>query len=138
MVSLISEEEISSLVELFCNQFYENILIPNQEQKELLLLVYKLLEREKSPMNSASIDEFLNNKTFLGKFISSFLKSQEYKFFLTNLLNPFIRDIENNNSDNYIDNEYCDKEEEEDEEDEDFESEEENLEEIVENRRQIK
>jgi len=106
LVSLISEddeeEEISSLVELFCNQFYENILIPNPEQEELLLLVYKLLEREISPMNSASIDEFLNDETFLGKFISSFLKRQEFKVFLTTLLNPFIHDIENNNSDNYI------------------------------------
>jgi len=106
LVSLISEddeeEEISSLVELFCNQFYENILIPNPEQEELLLLVYKLLERDISPMNSASIDEFLNDETFLGKFISSFLKRQEFKVFLTTLLNPFIHDIENNNSDNYI------------------------------------
>ena len=106
LVSLISEDDdedqISSLVELFCNQFYENILIPNPEQEELLLLVYKLLEREISPMNSASIDEFLNDDTFLGKFISSFLKRQEFKVFLTTLINPFIRDIENNNSDNYI------------------------------------
>ena len=106
LVSLISEDDeedkIESLVELFCNQFYENILIPNPEQEELLLLVYKLLEREISPMNSASIDEFLNDDTFLGKFISSFLKRQEFKVFLTTLINPFIRDIENNNSDNYI------------------------------------
>ena len=39
LVSLISEydedDKISSLVELFCNQFYENILIPNPEQEEL-------------------------------------------------------------------------------------------------------
>ena len=106
LVSLISEDDeedkIESLVELFCNQFYENILIPNPEQEELLLLVYKLLEREISPMNSASIDEFLNDDTFLGKFISSFLKRQEFKVFLTTLINPFIRDIENKNSDNYI------------------------------------
>ena len=106
LVSLISEyddkEKISSLVELFCNQFYENILIPNPEQEELLLLIYKLLEREIAPMNSASIDEFLNEDTFLGKFITSFLKRQELKVFLSNLLNPFILDIENNSEDNYL------------------------------------
>ena len=106
LVSLISEydedDRISSLVELFCNQFYENVLIPNPEQEELLLLVYKLLEKEISPMNSASIDEFLNEDTFLGKFITSFLKRQELKVFLTTLINPFILDIENNSSDNYL------------------------------------
>lgn len=106
LVSLISEydeeDKISSLVELFCNQFYENILISNPEQEELLLLVYKLLEREIAPMNFASIDEFLNDDSFLGKFISSFLKRQEVKLFLSTLINPFINDIENNSSDNYL------------------------------------
>ena len=106
LVSLISEydeeDKITSLVELFCNQFYENILIPNPEQEELLLLVYKLLEREIAPMNSASIDEFLNEDTFLGKFITSFLKRQELKVFLSTLINPFILDIENNSSNNYL------------------------------------
>ena len=106
LVSLISEydedDKISSLVELFCNQFYENILIPNPEQEELLLLVYKLLEREIAPMNSASIDEFLNEDTFLGKFITSFLKRQELKVFLSTLINPFILDIENCSTDNYL------------------------------------
>ena len=106
LVSLISEydeeDKINSLVELFCNQFYENILIPNPEQEELLLLVYKLLEREIAPMNSASIDEFLNDDTFLGKFITSFLKRQELKVFLSTLINPFILDIENNTDDDYV------------------------------------
>ena len=62
LISLISENDkeknISSLVELFCNQFYENLLIPNPEQEELLLLIYKLLEIEISPMNCASTDFF--------------------------------------------------------------------------------
>ena len=106
LVSLISEndenEKISSLVELFCNQFYENILIPNPEQEELLLLIYKLLEKEISPMDCASIDDFLNEDTFLGKFISSFMQRQEVKIFLSSLLNPLIIDIENNSIDNYL------------------------------------
>ena len=106
LISLISEyddeSKISSLVELFCNQFYDNILIPNPEQEELLILVYKLLEMEIAPMNSASIDEFLNEDTFLGKFITSFLKRQELKVFLSTLINPFILDIENNSTDNYL------------------------------------
>ena len=88
---------VESLVELFCNQFYDNILIPNPENEELLILIYKLLEKEIANMNSASIDEFLHDSTFLGKFISSFSKRQELNFFLSILLNPIITSIENEN-----------------------------------------
>jgi len=106
LVMLISEnddiERITSLVELFCNQFYENILIPNPEQEELLLLIYKLFEKEIILLNSYSIDDFLNEDTFLGKFISSFLQRQELKIFLSSLINPLIIDIENNSIDNYL------------------------------------
>ena len=86
IVSLIEEtdeqEKVDSLVELFCNQFYDNILIPNPEQEELLILMYKLLEEEITPMNSASVDEFLSDNTFLGKFISSYINKRELKVFL--------------------------------------------------------
>ena len=99
LVSLIDEtdeiEKVDSLVELFCNQFYDNILIPNPEQEELLILIYKLLEEEITPMNSASIDEFLNDSSFIGKFISSYMNKRELKVFLTMLLNPLILKIEN-------------------------------------------
>ena len=104
LISLIDEqdekEQIDSLVELFCNQFYDNILIPNPEQEELLLLIYKLLEAEITPMNTATIDEFLNDNTFLGKFIASFMKRQELNVFLTMLLVPIISSIENDGREN--------------------------------------
>ena len=106
LISSISEndkeENISSLVELFCNQFYENILIPNPEQEELLILIYKLLEKEITPMNSASVDDFLNEDSFLGKFISSFMKRPELKVFLSILINPIISEIENSSCQNYL------------------------------------
>ena len=99
LVSLVEEsddpEKVDSLVELFCNQFYDNILIPNPEQEELLILIYKLLEEEITPMNSASVDEFLNDSSFIGKFISSYMNKRELKIFLTVLLNPLILSIEN-------------------------------------------
>ena len=99
IVSLIDEtdepENIDSLVELFCNQFYDNILIPNPEQEELLILIYKLLEEEITPMNSASVDEFLSDNTFIGKFISSYMNKRQLKVFLKMLLNPLILSIEN-------------------------------------------
>ena len=101
LISLIDEndeeEQIESLVHLFCNQFYDNILIPNPEQTELLLLIYKLLEEEILPMNAALIDDFLNDSSFLGKFCSTFMKRQEFKLYLTMLLNPIILSIENEN-----------------------------------------
>ena len=99
IVSLIEEtdeqESVESLVEFFCNQFYDNILIPNPEQEELLILIYKLLEDEITPMNSASIDDFLSESTFIGKFISSYMCKRELKVFLYKLLNPLILSIEN-------------------------------------------
>ena len=103
LVSLVDEmddsEKVDSMVELFCNQFYDNILIPNPEQEELLILIYKLLEEEITPMNSASIDEFLNDTSFIGKFISSYMNKRELKVFLTMLLNPLILSIENSGLD---------------------------------------
>ena len=107
LISLMSfekdDEKISSLIELFCNQFYENILIPNPEQEELLFLICKLLEMEISPMDAAYSENFLNEDTFLDKFISSLIKRQEVKIFLSSVINPLLIDIDNNNSDdNYL------------------------------------
>ena len=105
LISLITEydeeDKISSLVELFCNQFYENILTNNSEPQELLILIYKLLEKEITPMNFASVDEFLSDDSFLGKFISSFLKRYELKHFLSSLITPFILNLENSRGDDY-------------------------------------
>lgn len=105
LISLINEydegEKISSLVELFCNQFYENILIKNTGTEELIILIFKLLEKEVNSMNFASIDEFLSDDSFLGKFMSSFLKRYELKHFLSSLINPFILNIDNSKDDDY-------------------------------------
>ena len=97
--SLIDEqddtEKVESLVELFCNQFYDNIFIPNPEQKELLLLIFLLIKEEINNMDNASLDEFLDDNNFLGKFISSFVRRQEMNIFLSMLLTPLINSIEN-------------------------------------------
>ena len=99
LVSLIdnkdNKEKVESLVELFCNQFYDNIFIPNPEQKELLLLIFLLLKEEINNMDNASLDEFLDNNNFLGKFISSFVRRQEMNIYLSMLLTPLINSIEN-------------------------------------------
>ena len=59
LIELISDEDdedkISSLAQLFSVQFYENILLPNPEKEELLILIYKLLEKEIGEMCCVSI-----------------------------------------------------------------------------------
>ena len=99
LVSLIDEqdkdEQIDSLVQLFCNQFYDNILIPNPEQEELLILIYKLFDEEIRSMNSALIDDFLNESSFMGKFCTSYMNKQEFKVYLSMLVNPLILSIQN-------------------------------------------
>ena len=99
LVSLIdnkdNKEKVESLVELFCNQFYDNIFIPNPEQKELLLLIFLLIKEEIKNMDNASLDEFLDNNNFLGKFISSFVRRQEMNIYLSMLLTSLINSIEN-------------------------------------------
>ena len=102
LLSLIKESDfsenrkkINSIVELFNNQFYENILIPNPEQQELLILIYKLFEEEIISMGAACSDDFLNNNSFLGIFLSSYSKRQENIGYISNILNPIIFRIDN-------------------------------------------
>ena len=93
---LINNKNSSSIIDLFCNQFYDNILIPNPEQEELLILIYLLLEKEINEMNSATVASFLDdNYSILGKFLKSYTKKQELKTYLSNTLGSLILSIEN-------------------------------------------
>ena len=85
---------INSITELFCNQFYDNILIPNPEEEELLILIYKLIEKNISDMNIPFIDKFLEKNTFINKFIHYLMRKSNIKTFLSRLLSPFIFSIE--------------------------------------------
>ena len=99
LISLIDEKDdpdkVDSLVELFCNQFYDNILIPNPEQKELLLLIFLLFKNEVIKMNCALREDFLDESSFLGKFIFSYVRRHEMNIYLSMLLSPLINSIEN-------------------------------------------
>ena len=99
LISLIDEKDdqdkVESLVELFCNQFYDNILIPNPEQKELLLLIFLLIKKEITNMSYAALEEFLSDTSFLGKFISTYVRRYEMSLYLSMLLSPLINSIEN-------------------------------------------
>ena len=102
IVSLIDEndkkEEIESLVEFFCNQFYTNIFIPNPEQEELLICIYKLLEQEINKMDFADLDNFLDDSTFIGKFMTAFSKQQELNNFFVNLLSKVLNEVDKRNN----------------------------------------
>ena len=106
LISLISDDDdndkILSLAELFSIQFYENILIPNPEKEELLLLIFKLLEKEIMQMICTSTVDFLEEDTFLGKIISSFNKRPELTGFLGSILYPLIEEIEDLSPGNYL------------------------------------
>ena len=102
IISLInendSEQEIESLAEFFGNQFYTNIFIPNPEQEELLICIYKLLEKEINSMDIPNSDSFLEDSTFLDKLMSVFSKQPEINNFLVNLLSGVFNEIDQRNS----------------------------------------
>ena len=87
-------KQIDSLIELLCHQSFENILIPNPEKEELLLLVYLLLKKEIEQMNYISPCGFLEQNSFLSKFLESFTKKQELKSYLSVTFGKLILDID--------------------------------------------
>ena len=110
ILSLIKPEDfekninkVYSLVELLNNNFYENILIPNPDQLELLILIYKLLEEEITSMNSVCSENFLEDNTLIGIFLSSFTKKQEIIGYFSMILNPLILSIDEDDSKEHID-----------------------------------
>ena len=98
-----NSEKINSLVELLNNNFYENILIPNPEQKEFLILVYKLLENEIISMGCINQENFLKDNSFIGIFLNSFAKKQEILGYFSMILNPLILSIDDDDSKDYFD-----------------------------------
>ena len=92
----VEREKIESLAELFCNQFYDNLLIPNPEQEELLICIYKLLELEINNMHSSNVEQFLNDSSFIGTFMTAFSKQHDLNVFLSDLLDNIMYIMEKN------------------------------------------
>ena len=90
-----SREKLESLAELFCNQFYDNVLISDPEQEELLICIYKLLEFEINKMHVANSEQFLDDSTFVGIFMTVFSKQHDLSVFVANLLNKIMYAVEN-------------------------------------------
>ena len=87
------EFNVESLVELICNQFYDNMPEKNR-YKQLMIIIYILLEKEICTMDYAMIDSFLNSNYFLEKFLESFCKKEEFTKYLSKLLNPLLSGLE--------------------------------------------
>ena len=90
-----SREKLESLAELFCNQFYDNVLISDPEQEELLICIYKLLEFEINKMHVANSEQFLDDSNFVGIFMTVFSKQHDLSIFVANLLNKTMYAVEN-------------------------------------------
>lgn len=79
-VSMISNKEYHELVDLFSLQFYENILVKNPEQDELMILLSILILDEINNMYVPSSKSFLDS-SFAGRMIKCLTKRQEIKQF---------------------------------------------------------
>ena len=87
------ELNVESLVELICNQFYDNMPEKNK-YKQLMLIIYILLEKEICTMDYAVVDTFLNSNYFLEKFLETFCKKEEFTKYLSKILNPILSGLE--------------------------------------------
>ena len=92
--------KIESLVELICNQLYDDLPQNNYKHKQIMIIIYKLLEKEICNMDIAMVDNFLNSNLFLAKLLFSFCQKEEFSKYLYRLINPLLlsieKEIENN------------------------------------------
>ena len=88
-----NNDKTESLVELICNQFYDDFP-SNSKHRQIMIIIYKLLEKEICDMDYASSDNFLNSSFFLTKILSCFCNKEEFTKYLGKILNPLLSSIE--------------------------------------------
>jgi hypothetical protein len=88
------EPKIESLVDLIVNHFYDNLPPKNIKHRQIMIIIYMLLEHEICQMDCAMHDNFLNQNIFLDKLLNSFCKKEEFTKYLSKLLNPLVLSIE--------------------------------------------
>ena len=91
-----NKASIDSFVEFICHQLYENILIPNPEQEELLILFSLLIKKEMEKMFTVSLDTFIEDSSILGKLFTCFSKNPEINNFLAKSIEDVAFAIDNN------------------------------------------
>jgi len=95
-IECLDTNQFEVIVPFLCHFFYENFYIENNEQEEILYIIYLLLEKEIDSLFTPSVSTFLD-KSFISMFLSQMGNRYEIKHYIDIILNYLIRDIEETN-----------------------------------------
>ena len=95
-IECLDTDQFEIVVPFLCHFFYENFYIENNEQEEILYIIYLLLEKEIDSLYTPSVSTFLD-KSFVSMFLSQMGNRYEIKHYIDIILNYLIRDIEETN-----------------------------------------
>ena len=98
LIECADTNNYDTLIPFLCHFFYENFYIENNEQEELLYIIYLLLEKEIDALYTPSVSTFLES-SFLSKFLAEIGNRYEIKHYIDIILNNLIRNIEERNTD---------------------------------------
>ena len=96
LIEKADKNQYEKLVPFLCHFFYENFYIENNEQEEMLYIIYLLLEKEIDSLYSPCVSSFLEN-SFLSNFLTEMGSRYEIKQYLGLILNELIKQIEEKN-----------------------------------------
>ena len=93
LIECLDNNQFEIIVPFLCHFFYENFYIENNEQEEILYIIYLLLEKEIDSLYTPSISTFLD-KSFVSMLLSEMGNRYEIKQYIDIILNYLIRNIE--------------------------------------------
>ena len=93
LIECLDTDQFDIIVPFLCHFFYENFYIENNEQEEILYIIYLLLEKEIDSLYTPSVSTFLD-KSFVSMFLSQMGNRYEIKHYIDIILNYLIRNIE--------------------------------------------
>jgi hypothetical protein len=93
LIECLDADQFETIVPFLCHFFYENFYIENNEQEEILYIIYLLLEKEIDSLFTPSVSTFLD-KSFVSMFLSDLGNRYEIKHYIDIILNYLIRNIE--------------------------------------------
>ncbi len=93
LIECLDPDQFEIIVPFLCHFFYENFYIENNEQEEILYIIYLLLEKEIDSLYTPSVSTFLD-KSFVSMFLSEMGNKYEIKHYIDIILNYLIRNIE--------------------------------------------
>ena len=93
LIECLDADQFEIIVPFLCHFFYENFYIENNEQEEILYIIYLLLEKEIDSLFTPSVSTFLD-KSFVSMFLSELANRYDIKHYIDIILNYLIRNIE--------------------------------------------